>query len=383
LLDRTCIAGKNNWQDMWWEAASRTGVLAIGNHSWDHVHPGLPTVAQREQRKGSFYGIDTLSDADRQIRDAEHYIRNRLAGRSTGLFAYPYGQAPDYIVHEYLPRFAEELGISAAFTTAGDFATTDNVRWKIPRFVHGDDWKSPNDLVQILRAANRPSQIACSASFDEHAAGIADHQHTSESDPTFESAFPPAPVVVHERLSARDTVERQEPATATGSSQGLSSDDVICAQEVTNPKFFVGGLFHRHFRSEVPSYGAHRVVFCRGPNRDMSVIGYMHILTRNDMVFCGGMVVDEEQRRSLPVEYRRLTRGPQGVMDLMLRATIRRSSNAAAIWSYVGDPVIEASMLQAGFVRTSYVHLMVIWKTGLPESERTTRLATVVAMGPF
>ncbi len=382
LLDRACIAGMKNWQDTWWKAATQTGVLAIGNHSWDHVHPGLPTVAQREQRKGSFYGIDTLRDAERQLRDAERYIRKCLGGASTGLFAYPYGQAPDYLVQEYLPRFAEDLGIHAAFSTEGDFATRGTARWSIPRFMHGDDWKSPDDLMRILRAANRPGQVACVPGSDESAVDT-DERDRAKADLLLDAAVPLAPVVVRAQRRDGGIVAGSDDTAEEQMAQGLALDDIVCLEEVTNPQFFVGELFRRHFHSEVPSYPSHLVSFCRGLDHPMSVIGYMHALTRDDMVFCGGMVVDEVQRRLLPMEYRRLTRGPQGVMDFMLRATIRRSANAAAIWSYVGEPVIEASMLRAGFARTSHMHLLVKWNARIAEDERATRLAAVAAMGPF
>ena len=99
VLDRTCIAGRDNWRDTWWAEAAGTGILAIGNHSWDHTHSTLEVVAQRNQLKGTFLGIDNMEDADTQIRKAEDYIQDRTRGRSAGLFAYPYGEASEYQVH--------------------------------------------------------------------------------------------------------------------------------------------------------------------------------------------------------------------------------------------------------------------------------------------
>ena len=155
ILDRTCIAGRDNWRDSWWSDATRSGVLGIGNHSWDHVHDTLPTVAQREQRKGTFLGVDSLADADIQIRQAEQFICAR-AGATTRLFAYPYGEAPDYLVADYFPNHRERHGIVAAFVTGGDYATRRSNRWKIPRFVCGEHWKTPDELARILTAANSP-----------------------------------------------------------------------------------------------------------------------------------------------------------------------------------------------------------------------------------
>lgn len=153
VLDRTCIAGLGEWRDDWWQAAQREGYLQIGNHSWDHTHPTLPTVSQREQRKGDFFGIDTYEDADAQIRCAEDYIEGKLGRPSARLFAFPYGEPVDYLVHEYLPRFAAEHRQRAAFINDSDYATMSTNRWRIPRFVCGWQWKSPEELAGILERA--------------------------------------------------------------------------------------------------------------------------------------------------------------------------------------------------------------------------------------
>jgi hypothetical protein len=153
VLDRTCIAGRDNWRDTWWEEAAGTGILAIGNHSWDHTHPTLELVAQRNQLKGTFLGIDNLEDADTQIRKAEEYIQHRTRGRSAGLFAYPYGEASEYLVREYFPRFKERHRQFAAFTTAGEYALAEGGGWSIPRFMCGEHWKTPEELEKILLGA--------------------------------------------------------------------------------------------------------------------------------------------------------------------------------------------------------------------------------------
>lgn len=150
VLDQTCIAGRDNWRDVWWEDAARTGILQIGNHSWDHTHETLETVAQREQRKGTFLGIDTIEDADAQIIQADSYIRHRTNGLATRLFAYPYGEASDYLVNEYFPGNMKRHGQLAAFGTGGRYVTHESNRWNIPRFVCGEHWRKPEELESIL-----------------------------------------------------------------------------------------------------------------------------------------------------------------------------------------------------------------------------------------
>lgn len=153
VLDRTCMAGLGHWRDVWWKDAAASGILEIGNHSWDHAHPALDTIAQREQRKGTFHGIDNREDADAQIIRAQRYIRRITGDRAAPLFAYPYGESPDYLVHEYFPRETRRHGMAAAFSTGGDYATTESNRWNIPRFVSAWHWKSPDELERILRGA--------------------------------------------------------------------------------------------------------------------------------------------------------------------------------------------------------------------------------------
>jgi len=151
ILDRTCIAGRGEWRDTWWAECSRSGLIAIGNHSWDHLHPSLPSVEQREQAKGTFLAIDSYRDANVQVRFAREAIEHVLGHASTRLFAYPFGEAPEYLVHEYLPRRQHEHGHVAAFTTAGEPVTRGSNRWTLPRYVCGQHWRTPDELDALLR----------------------------------------------------------------------------------------------------------------------------------------------------------------------------------------------------------------------------------------
>ena len=86
-LDRACFAGRGHWRDFWWHEATETGVLAFANHSWDHAHGSLAVIRQREQRKGTFLGIDNEADANLQILAAQRYIWFRTAGLALPFFA--------------------------------------------------------------------------------------------------------------------------------------------------------------------------------------------------------------------------------------------------------------------------------------------------------
>jgi peptidoglycan/xylan/chitin deacetylase (PgdA/CDA1 family) len=153
VLDRTCLAGRGWWGDGWWRDAVAEGLLAIESHSWDHNHATLPTTAQRDQRKGSFHPIDTWTDADAEIRQASDWLDAHLVPQRTTLFAFPYGEANDYLVRDYLPRHAGEHRLRAAFGTLPAPVEPTSNRWHLPRYVCGRDWTSPAELERLLDGA--------------------------------------------------------------------------------------------------------------------------------------------------------------------------------------------------------------------------------------
>lgn len=140
----------DDWlSEAWWGAAAEEGVVAIGNHSWDHVHPAPARIATRGQERGSFARVDNAGDADSEIRAASDYINARVAGRCR-LFAFPYGDVNDYLVGDYLPRHRAEHGMEAAFGTGGRAVAPDDSIWNIPRIVCGHHWRDPDGLRAFL-----------------------------------------------------------------------------------------------------------------------------------------------------------------------------------------------------------------------------------------
>ncbi len=137
--------------DNWWESASKTGMISIGNHSLDHVHPVVPSVALSSEIRGSFHEVATYADANAQIRDASDLISKKINGLSVPLFAFPYGHYNDYLIKEYLPNHINEHGVVAAFSADGRYISGQDSLWCLPRFICGLHWKSPEDLIGILK----------------------------------------------------------------------------------------------------------------------------------------------------------------------------------------------------------------------------------------
>lgn len=154
ILDRTCMIGKDWWRDDWWQPAVATGLLGIGNHSWTHNHPSLPPELRTAGGAGgSFRDVASLAVADAEIARAAAYIRARADNTGASLFAYPYGETNDYLIREYFPLHGERIGVRAAFTCGARPVTEAENRWALPRYVCGRDWRSPDDLVALLRDA--------------------------------------------------------------------------------------------------------------------------------------------------------------------------------------------------------------------------------------
>lgn len=149
-LDRTCMQGRGWWEDFWWKDAEQSGLISIQSHSWDHLHPTLSEVAQKDQIKGDFSAIDSLDDCHAQVATASAYIAG-LLGHNPTLFAYPWGPSSRYIREYYFPKFAEQLGIKAAFSIEPRAVTEQESIWNLPRFVCGSDWHSEQELSTILK----------------------------------------------------------------------------------------------------------------------------------------------------------------------------------------------------------------------------------------
>jgi len=137
--------------ERWWSEAIDSGLMAIGNHSWDHVHHAVDRTAIASPVRDDFTRVDNYTDADREIRAAGMYINARVGGRCE-LFAFPFGHANEYLVNEYLPQRGYEHGMVAAFGTGGRAVAPGDSVWSITRLVCGEHWSNPEGLGALLAA---------------------------------------------------------------------------------------------------------------------------------------------------------------------------------------------------------------------------------------
>jgi hypothetical protein len=153
-LDTTCMIGTKWWNDSWWPDAVASGLMGIGNHSWDHNHGTLEGHAVPGLPRGSFAVVDSEAAADYEIRQASAYLRRQVPNEAAALFAYPYSEANDFLRRDYLPRVGPRIGLDAAFGSIdADYWTATSDRWYVPRFASRQAWKSPEGLQRILDRA--------------------------------------------------------------------------------------------------------------------------------------------------------------------------------------------------------------------------------------
>jgi peptidoglycan/xylan/chitin deacetylase (PgdA/CDA1 family) len=136
--------------DHWWAAAVASGRFDVGNHSWDHVSPSVTPTGRRDERSGSFRHVTSFEDAELEVRVAREFIAARAPNPATAFFAYPYGDASDYVADDYLPRHGERNGTIAAFTGHPGPLHEASDRWRLPRYTCGMDWRSTSELARIF-----------------------------------------------------------------------------------------------------------------------------------------------------------------------------------------------------------------------------------------
>ena len=148
-ISATALGDAALMTDTWWREAQRSGLMDLGTHGWNHVHPAVSEMASRPDLIERFDRIATAAEADLQVANAFEAIQAR-AGRDAGrLFAYPYGQVSDFLAEEYFPK---QGSIVAAFGAVPTPLVAASDPWRLPRYVCGPDFRSDGDLQALITA---------------------------------------------------------------------------------------------------------------------------------------------------------------------------------------------------------------------------------------
>jgi hypothetical protein len=337
-LDRTCMIGCRWWKDDWYRAAEKSGLLAIESHSWDHNHVTLASTATKAER-ATFY-LHDAEEVEVELVQAARHLRELRGRGGDVLFAYPYGDARRYLAEEWLPAHGDANGIVAAFAASNsEPVTPTSSRWRIPRYVFGDQWRTRDDLIAMLRDA-----------------GVASTPRQGRTRP----AAPRQPAHWRDRLRT---------------------------YEINDARVVAGDLFRRCFGQEVPDYPRHFVLVHSpepGSGDPPTVVAYVHQTCRESYALCGGMCVDERAYRRMPRWLFQAVREEGGLATIVTRDSVEMlGEECVAVFGHVGEPRARAADLRTGFVDTGRNPLMVIWRKDLPDSDRELLVDRVEALGPF
>ena len=149
-ISGTALGDASLMSDSWWRAAQRSGLMDIGTHGWNHVHPAVSEMRAQPDLIERFDRVQTPAEAALQVDRAFDAIRNTAGGDAGRVFAYPYGQVSEFIATHHLPA---QKNIVAAVSVEPAPVHGKSDPWRIPRFVCGHDWKDEAGLAAILRAA--------------------------------------------------------------------------------------------------------------------------------------------------------------------------------------------------------------------------------------
>ena len=146
IIDARSLFGQGWLSDDWWRGAATGGLLAIGNHGWDHNHPDL---TPGEDKIGGFTSVNTQGQCERQVLHAAQFIASKT-GCWPELFAYPFGESSAFIREQFFPGEVTRHRCRAALGTEPGMVTQGSDRWNLPRFVCGRDWQTPGQLLSLL-----------------------------------------------------------------------------------------------------------------------------------------------------------------------------------------------------------------------------------------
>lgn len=157
VMERTADAqytwlAEGSMSDAWWQEAADEGLIGIANHSWDHMHPALERVAHSRQVRADFSAVDNIEDARAQIERAAQFIQDRTNDKMSPYFAYPFGHYNSFLVDEYFPSALSRHGAKAAFSADPALIRGGESPWCLPRYICGFHWKSPGELIDLVRA---------------------------------------------------------------------------------------------------------------------------------------------------------------------------------------------------------------------------------------
>ncbi len=154
--------------------------------------------------------------------------------------------------------------------------------------------------------------------------------------------------------------------------------------EIDDADFLVGDLFRRKFGDPPPDVGRHLVALYRDADGTQHLAGYSHMRSFGDVYLSGGSCSNGAAVARMRADEREALYAAGGTWYLILKYAFARYANCCdAFFGHCGDKRALEVALSAGFVKTEFEPIIVLWHKPLPDVFRRALTAKVVALGPF
>jgi hypothetical protein len=154
--------------------------------------------------------------------------------------------------------------------------------------------------------------------------------------------------------------------------------------EVESAVSLAGDLFQATFGHPVPDFPRHFVAIHRPVDGGEHVVAYVHYTAwETDAWLCGGLCVDPEAYARAEPVMASAWKLAGGIGEIVLRETLARLSDRAAIFGYCGNARQWQHDLNVGFVAAGPQYLLVKWNRSLPLDEQAAMIQRAAALGPF
>ena len=153
--------------------------------------------------------------------------------------------------------------------------------------------------------------------------------------------------------------------------------------DTLDAEFFAGPLFKRVFGAAVPAFPRHFVCLYRSDAGELRTAGYVHFSAFESVYLAGGLVVDKSLYATIPKAHLDEIRSDYSIGGHVMAEGIRRLTDAAAVFAYIGDARSVEVNLAIGYVPTHIEKLYAWWKVEFPEEIRRAAAERVIRVAPF
>lgn len=161
-------------------------------------------------------------------------------------------------------------------------------------------------------------------------------------------------------------------------------EDFIVVSEVDRGTVFVDSIFQYKYRQNAPDFPHHIVAFYKKSEDCFVPISYVNFHPYQGVMLVGGGCTDGRAFTHMTEMQKNTVRANGGLLLQTLRFGFHKfAQQCEAYFGYCGDARAYEVDLQAGFIPTQHIHLLVHWHRSLSETRKLELISMTHALGPF